>query len=387
MLLLIDASRANNDQKTGVEWYAFFVIQELKKIIPNNVNVILYTRETLRGHLSELPKNWQEKILKWPPRRLWTQIRLAWEMLKYRGRQDVVLFVPAHVLPLVTPPNTFTTIHDLGGFSFPKGYSLFEKWYTKFAVRQALKRASIFVPSNFIKKEIEYFFSTKVIDNIKITVVHNGYDAESFKSSFDESKLTKILKKYNVQRPYFLSVSRLEEKKNTLGIIKGFEIFKELLDTKCNPPAGGLDTSYSLVLLGKPGYGYEKIISAINKSPYCQNIILPGWIVGEDLPTLLKAAEVFVFPSFYEGFGIPVLESFAVGTPVVTSNLASLPEVANGAALLVNPCKPVEIAEALINLTVNPAIKENLKNKGLERASEFNWRKTAGEIWRALSRV
>jgi len=373
MLLLIDASRANNEQKTGVEWYAYFVIQELKKIIPSNVEVYLFTREPLKGDLAILSANWQEKVLAWAPRRLWTQIRLSWEMLKYKSKKDVILFVPAHVLPLITPVKIFTTIHDLGGFSFPKGYSFFERWYTKFAIRSAITKATIFVPSNFIKKELEYFFNKKVNAD-KIKVVHNGYDKELFKPLSDVGVLNKILKKYNLTQLYFLSISRLEEKKNTVGIIKAFDIFR-----KDNP-----NQKYSLILLGKQGFGFDDVELAIKESEYKNDIKIPGWVETQDVPILMSGASVFIFPSFYEGFGIPVLEAMAVGTSVVTSAISSMPEVAGGGAVLINPYKPVEIAQALSVLTTNPKFKEELIQKGLAQVSNFSWKKTAMEIYELI---
>ena len=166
MLFLIDASRANNEQKTGVEWYAYFVIQELKKIIPGDWQVILYSREKLKGELANLPPNWQEKVLSWPPRRLWTQVRLSLEMLRFNRHSDVVLFVPAHVLPLFCPIKTLITIHDLGGLRFPRGYSFFERFYSRFASRFALKRATIITPSNFVKEEIKYIFKKGKVETI-----------------------------------------------------------------------------------------------------------------------------------------------------------------------------------------------------------------------------
>lgn len=376
MLLLIDASRANNEQKTGVEWYAYFVIQELKKIIPSNVEVCLFTREPLKGDLAVLPSNWQEKVLVWAPRRLWTQLRLSWEMLKYKNKKDVVLFVPAHVLPLITPLKTFTTIHDLGGFSFPKGYSFFERWYTKFAIRSAIKKATIFVPSNFIKKELEYFFNKK-LNADKIKVVHNGYDKELFKPLSDLDTLSKTLEKYNLAQPYFLSISRLEEKKNTVGIIKAFDIFR-----KDNP-----NQKYSLILLGKPGFGFEDVELAIKESEYKNDIKIPGWVETQDVPVLMSGSSVFIFPSFYEGFGIPVLEAMAMGTSVITSAISSMPEVAGGGAILINPNKPVEIAQALFVLTNNPKFKQELIQKGLAQVLNFSWQKTAQEIWENVSRI
>ncbi|MEK7508456.1 MAG: glycosyltransferase family 1 protein [Patescibacteria group bacterium] len=371
MVIGIDASRANNNEKTGVEWYAYFVIQELKKIIPADVQVRLYTREPLKGDLARLPPNWQEKVLSWPPRRLWTQLRLSYEV--WRQPPDV-LFVPAHVLPLVVPKKTFLTIHDLGGLRFPAGYTLFEKVYARFYIRFALARAQIITPSEFTREEILYLFKTPLE---KIKVIYNSYDNNLFKPVTDQEKIQTVLRKYNIHRPFFLSISRLEEKKNTAGIIEAFEIFKEQR-TK------NKEQETKLVLLGKPGHGFAKVEKAIESSKYKNDIILPGWVETADVPVLMSAAIAFIFPSFYEGFGIPILEAQACGLPVITSNLASCPEVAHTAAILVNPYRPAEIAQAMNEIVSSEKLASQLKEAGLNRVKEFGWNKAAEAIWQAL---
>ena len=298
MLLLIDASRANNEQKTGVEWYAFFVIQELKKIVSPDTRVILYTREPLKGDLAQLPPNWQEQVLHWPPRRLWTQIRLSWEIWRVKSgardyavgvpEKEIVLFVPAHVLPLVCPTRTFITIHDLGGLRFPAGYSLFEKLYARFATWFALRRATVFTPSEFSKREIESVFS-----NGKIVVVPNGFDDSKYHLINDKEKIKQILEKYNIKPPYLISISRLEEKKNTVGIIEAYKIFKEKISLKSNLE------NYSLVLLGKPGYGFKKVQEAIIKSGYQHTIVIPGWVNADDVPYLIAGGTGGGFSCFF----------------------------------------------------------------------------------------
>ncbi len=395
MMLLIDASRANNEKKTGVEWYAYFVIQELKKIVSPEIKMILYTREPLKGELANLPPNWEERILRWPPRRLWTQIRLSWEMLKKSKINDqVILFVPAHVLPLVCPKKVITTIHDLGGLRFPAGYSCFERWYARFATRFALKRAVILTPSEFVKGELKNQGDGKII------VVPNGYDASLFKMIDNPEKIQAVLKKYNIHQPYFLSISRLEEKKNTVGIIEAFEIFrKQFQDCHSresgNPVTGSpirsgmtIDGNFTtLVLLGKPGYGFSRVQSAISRSPFKNDIILPGWVETADVPYLMAGATAFVFPSFYEGFGIPVLEAMACGVPVIASNRSALAEVAGNAALMVNPYKPGEIAEAMRYLVSSQELRQELIKRGLERVKEYGWERTAQEIFSKISEM
>ncbi|HPV70612.1 MAG TPA: glycosyltransferase family 1 protein [Candidatus Magasanikbacteria bacterium] len=370
MYFLIDASRANNEKKTGVEWYAYFVIQELKKIIPSDWQVVLYTREKLKGELGVLPSNWQEKILAWPPKRLWTQLRLSYEIYHFKKQhleEEIILFVPAHVLPLVCPAKTLITIHDLGGVRFAKGYSFFERFYTYFATWFALKKGQVIVPSQFVFQELSYFFKE---NSHKIKVVYNAFDKQSFQLS-QKNQSASVIKKYGLTGNYFFSIGRLEEKKNTVGIIQAFNFFRQKSTQ-----------SWQLVLLGKPGFGFEKVTQEIANSPFAGDIIIPGWVEQGDVPFLMAGAQALLLPSFYEGFGIPILEAFAMGVPVITSNLTSMPEVSGGAALLVNPYKPQEISKAMYLISTQENLVKALVEKGLNRAQEFDWRKTAQDIFK-----
>jgi len=372
MLIGIDASRANNEQKTGVEWYAWALIQELKKIISSEHRVVLYTREPLRGELGVLPNNWQEKVLKWPPKRLWTQVRLSWEM--YRKAPDE-LFVPAHVMPLVHPARTILTIHDLGGVRFPAGYSLFERWYGVASTRSAFNsmHTQIVVPSQFTAAELHTLLGASLE---RVKVVYNGYDSRIFNTDIPDELIVEVKRSYGLRGRYVMSISRLEEKKNTLGIIKGFELWCE----KCEKKSAGSAKEWQLLLLGKPGYGYADVAHAIEKSKYRGQIVRPGWVESADVPVLMKGAFAFLFPSFYEGFGIPAVEAFAVGAPVIVSYSGSLPEICAEAALYVNPFKPAEIAVQIELLLNDWLLRQTLIAAGLKRAQMFSWKKSAREI-------
>lgn len=367
MRIGIDASRANSSQKTGVEWYAFFVIQELKKIIQAEHQVELYTREPLQGELANLPSHWQVRVLDWWPRRLWTQLRLSWEMWR---RPPDVLFVPAHFLPFVYPTRSVITVHDCGGLRFPSGYTLFERVYARWSLARAMRQATILTPSRFSQEEIIYLFKK---EKPHVLSIPNAFDKEKFFPITDISRLDQVKQKYNLHQPFFLSISRLEEKKNTAGIVKAFEMFRE-----------NQNNNYGLMLLGKQGYGFAKVRVALNISKYKNDIILPGWADTEDVPVLMSLATAFVFPSFYEGFGIPLLEAMACGLPVIASNTASCPEVAGAAALLVNPQRPGEIALAMGEIVNSPELRERLRQAGLKRAGEFTWRSSAEQVWRVL---
>ncbi len=373
MIIGIDASRANETQKTGVGNYAYFLIEYLKKIerlkdckIDETVRFVLYAREPLRGELANLPENWTVKVLGWPPKRLWTQVRLSWEMLWHAPD---VLFIPAHVFPIIHPKKTVMTIHDVAALKFPKSYNWFERWYSTWSARYAVRKLwKVIVPSESVRQDL--------IENCKLKienchVVRHGYDERygNYKEISEE-----ILQKFNIKKPYILSIGRLEEKKNTVRIIEAFEKVRSPLITD----------HLSLVLVGNPGYGYEKVRDAIQSSQFKNDIITPGWVSDEDLPALMREASVFVFPSLAEGFGMPVLEAMAAGVPVVTSRGGALEEVGEDACVYVDPMSVDEIASKLIEIIQNPNNKIQLIERGFQRVKEFGWEKCAEETMNVL---
>lgn len=365
MLIGIDASRANRAQKTGVEWYSYRLIEELKKIIPGDIGVVLYSDEPLLGDLSILPPNWESKIITSPIKSpitkkgwLWTQLRLSWEMILY---WPDVLFVPSHAMPLFHPRKTVITLHDIGFLKFPEAYKPLARAYHRFSSWFAAKFAwKILTPSEFTKKEI---IETYKISPDKVIVTHLAPSMDLSVGNFSEE----ILKNYKIAKPYFLFVGRVEEKKNILGLFRAFEIF-----IKNN-------SSHNLVFAGLPGFGFEKLKKDNSR------VAITGFVKDEDLPAIYKNAEVLILPSFYEGFGIPVLEAMSAGIPVICSNVTSLPEVAGDAAILINPENPEEIAGAMEKV-LDPATRQALIERGFVRAKEFSWQKTAQKTWEIISK-
>ncbi|KPJ85095.1 hypothetical protein AMJ57_04320, partial [Parcubacteria bacterium SG8_24] len=171
----IDASRANARQRTGTEWYAYHVIRELRDIIPDTYRVILYSKEALRDGLEDLPSHWESRVLAWPPRKLWTQLRLSWEM--YRRPPDM-LFVPAHALPVILPRKAVTTLHDVAFMAYPQAYRPLERIYHRFAARFAVRRARILTVSEFSRREIVRYFRA---DEAGIRVTPLGIDTDTYR--------------------------------------------------------------------------------------------------------------------------------------------------------------------------------------------------------------
>jgi len=360
----IDVSRGNTLNRTGVEEYVFqllnAIISNKHVSINNGTTFVLYTREPLILDLGNtLPDNVVVKVLKWPPKRFWTQVRLSWEMLIH---PPDVLFVPGHVVPVIHPKKTVMTVHDVAAVAFPESYNRFERWYSVWSARYAVKKLwKVIVPSESTKHELQRLVTSEQGTG-SVFVVPLAYD-KKFRVIDDIKKTEEVLNTYHIQKPFLLSVGRLELKKNSVRIIRAFELLKKRQIGKW---ANG-----QLVLVGGRGHGYEDVEKAIKESPYKNDIILPGFVADEDLPYLMNAVEAFVFPSLYEGFGIPILEAFACGTPVVTSKTTSCAEIAGGAAVLVDPLDVDDIASG-----IEEAMKIEYVDAGLERVKHFSWEKT-----------
>lgn len=376
MIIGIDASRANKTYKTGTEWYSYHLIQELKKITDPKDQIILYSREKLRDALGWLPPNWKSRVLRWPPKKFWTQVRLSWEMWRCPPE---LLFVPAHTIPLVHPKKVMTTCHDVAFLRLPQVYDRPALTYHQFAIKFAVKHATkIIAVSEFTKSELIEFFK---ISPERVTVVHNGYDKERYKLIEDRGVVKKILQKYNLRQPYVLYIGRLELKKNIPGLIEAFGQLKKNQQSVIN------QQQFKLILVGQPGFGFEKITEAIMDNSLQNEVVMPGWVDEVDLPYLISGARIFTFPSFYEGFGIPILEAMACGTPVVCSDIPALREVAGEAAYFIDPYSVENIAEGINRVLSDEHLQEDLKIRGFARAQDFSWGRCARETLEILRSV
>lgn len=377
MVIGIDASRANLEARTGTEWYAFHMIRGLIRNAHQRYQFVLYTKSPLREDWGPMPSSVTVKILRWPPGFFWTQLRLAWEMLWH---SPDLLFVPAHTIPLVTPRRTITTLHDVGFEHFSKLYGQqtigprwlsplvrlvtwgryssseldYHRWSARLAIRKALR---IITVSEFSKREI---IKTLRAVPASIQVIPCGYNMEYHQNN-DPEAISGVRMKYGLPKTYFLFIGRIEQKKNIGAMLDAYFRYRS---------TGG---TFDFAFAGSPGYGYEKFKQMIQHSSYESSIHNLGWVPTEDLPLLMNGSGAFIFVTSYEGFGIPVLEAMACGTPVLTAQDHATAEVAGDAALTVPSADPAAIAWGMHEISENQQLREMLKKRGLQHVTKFSW--------------
>jgi glycosyltransferase involved in cell wall biosynthesis len=369
MLIGIDASRSVSAERTGTENYSLFLIRALIGRGPQH-RFRLYFNQRPRDGLFPQNERVAWRVIPFP--RLWTHIRLAWEVM---ASPPDVLFVPAHVLPLVHPARCVATVHDLGYIRYPQLHTAsagrYLDWGTRFSARTA---ARVVVDSNATRDDLIEFYGTSPS---KIVVAYPA-GAEGLAPVKEPARLAEVRERYGTGERYFLYVGTLQPRKNLETLIRAYA---ELL------ARGDLPRDVRLVLGGRPGWKSEGILQLARRDDLQGRLILPGYVPQEDLAALLSGALAFVLPSWSEGFGLPLLEAMACGVPIICSNVASLPEVVDDAALLFHPGDGDALACAMRQLAHDEALRHDLTRRGTARLSAFSWEKCADKVLSALEAV
>lgn len=362
--IAIDASRAFLHERTGIEEYSYQVIKHLRAELGNE-RVMLFVRHNTATNVDfPLPQKWRVRELRSP--RLWTYARLSWALLWYRPTH---LFVPGHIVPPVHPAKTTVVIHGVEYEVCPEAYSPYERWSMRRGIRNSCRWArSVLCVSNNTKRDVMRLYN---VPREKIRVAYEGVNPAP---SEDDRVTSDVLSAFDLRkRDYVIFVGRIEQRKNISNILKAYEIMRAhfLLPQK-------------LVLVGKAGYGYERIHEEIVAHPFASDIVLTGFATPAQKWSLLRHAAVCVFPTLYEGFGLPVLEAQQVGVPVVTSATSSLSEIAGQSALLVNPTHVAQIAECVHTLITDMDVRREMITRGYANVQRFTWTRHAHLVAKLL---
>ncbi len=406
MLIGIDASRATIARRTGTENYSLQLIRHLVDLGSGHRFRLYFNQPPAPGLFPHKPHVELRPI---PFPRLWTHVRLAAEIVT---RPPDCLFIPAHVLPLVHPRRSIVTVHDLGYLYFPDAHRPFDRWYLDWSTRyNARSAAAVLADSQATRNDLVRHYG---IDPAKITVVYPGLDpafmdnphphplslwergatfpslplgeglgvsvCRSASSSRSRSSPLPLGEGLGVRaachlpEPFILHVGTLQPRKNLARLIDAFDRARQRAAGDPRLTCAGLPLrGLGLVLAGRAGWYANELFRQVEVLGLTSRVHFLDYVPSDYLPALVRAAALFVMPSLYEGFGLPVLEAMACGTPVVCSNTSSLPEVAGDAALLVDPLDTDTLAEAIIRGLTDEPLRDELRTRGHARARHFTW--------------
>lgn len=361
MRIAIDASRISVAERTGTERYSYELISALARV-DRRSSYTLYTNG-LPQALPPLGPNFSLRSI--PLRRLWTHARLG-PALAF-DRPDL-LFVPAHVVPLAHPLSV-VTIHDLGYLRFPEAHTARRRLELHLTTLWSLRAARrVIAISGATRDDLVRHYGA---DPARISVVHHGLSA-GFQPVEDPAAIAATAARHGLPMPYFLYVGTVQPRKNLTRLIEAFA------------QATGAGLPHTLAIAGRRGWLTDAIERRAAELGAARRVRFLGYVPDADLPALLGGATAFLFPSLYEGFGMPVLEAMACGAPVLSSNTSALPEVAGDAALLVDPEDAGAIAAGISRLAGDAALRAELRERGRERAAAFTWERCAGETLSVL---
>jgi len=262
-------------------------------------------------------------------------------------------------------------IHDLSFEHLPETFRWHEHPRMKFTTRRTARNADhVITCSDYTRSDI---IDTYKLPPTRVTAIHLAAGKRFVPAAPVE--IARIREKYQLPAEFLLAVGSIQPRKNLERLVKAYGLLNRRMDA---PP---------LVLVGRKGWLYKDSIAAVDRSEYRHNILLTGFVPDEDLPAIYSAATVFVYPSFFEGFGLPPLEAMQCGTPVITGNRTSLPEILGKAGVMVNPYDVNALADAIERLLRDRQHRSELSRLGLDRAKSFSWENTARDTLKVFERV
>lgn len=360
------------DGRTGVTRYAYNVIRLLPKIGQNHEFVIFGNSSNLKyDEPNVIIDKTQNGINSSSKRIIWEQTMLP--KLAKKWNLDL-MFYPDHTSSLWSKKIAQAIVlHDLAPFAMPQTFSKVRRLYKQFAIARSVQMAKFILADSYATKAeaARYFPSIEQ----KINVVHLGLE-HSIDRVTDQEVLSDIRKRYALRGPFLLFVGTLEARKNVLRLIKAFAQGRRKYGW-----------THTLALAGTPGYGYQEIERMIVEQQVQDYITITGYFKDSELSGFYSLADIFIYPSLYEGFGFPPLEAMRCGCPVIVSNSTSLPEVVGEAGLYIDPYDEASIIAQINCLIQDDILKKNFIQKGRERSLQFTWEKTVQNILDVISKV
>ena len=368
MRIGVDARPLRERQTSGIPMYVRSMLRNLAKIDHEN-EYVLYAHKDFDF---ELPNARWSKHTNAVTRygSVWMQVELPFWIR--RDRLDL-FWSTQHILPLAMPRTTkaVLTVHDLVHFVFPKTMKRVNFLINKLIIPPSVHRADTIVTiSNWTMSEVRRFLAPQ---NKLMEVTHLGVADHFFPRNLDAAR-ERVKKEFGLPEHFLLTVGTFEPRKNVEGTFRAFTKIAERIP-------------HHLAIVGQRGWKNKRVINEIESSRFRNRIHLLGFVSDDLLPDVYSAADVFIYPSLYEGFGFPPIEAMACGVPVVCSNVSSIPEIVGDAALLVDPYDPDEFATSIMAVIEKPSLRYELIGRGLHRASSFSWSNTARQMLEIFHRT
>lgn len=371
MKIAVDVQPLLSGNKTGIGFYQTEIMNALSDIdkdseyflnffsLRNTENKKAIARKLFNG-------KGKVRVCKWfsygIAKKIWYFFPVPYKLF-FRAKTDVSLFFNYYVPPFASG-KSITVIYDTVVDDMPETMGGKTRFALKHTLKKSIKRAEKIVTiSQFSKERIMYHYS---VHEEKISVVPCGFRPDMFHSSYNREEIGSIKRKYDIDGDYLLYLGTLEPRKNIERLVRAYGLLKR--DFADCP---------NLLLAGGKGWLYDGIFELIKTLRLEDSVIFTGYVEDQDVPLLMSGAMVFCFPSLYEGFGMPPLEAMACGTPVITSDTSSLPEVVGDAALLVDPLSVDSIASALKRTVADKELRSEMSKKGLIQCEKFSWEKSA----------
>lgn len=358
----IDARLLHNT--TGIGRYTrSLVFEYTRREQFQNDQLILFADVPLCSEQQPLADNVDVVISGCHHRILWTNWYLP--PLLQRRKIDVYHGVCNFELPIRKVCRYVVTIHDLVPLFFPELVPKKHLLFFRLLMKRVAHTADIIITdSEHSKEDIIRHLS---VPEKNIRVISLGYQ-QQYQRIQDQQRISETLARYRIRQPYLLFVGVIEPKKNLERLVEAYALLQK---------GAAIPKDFQLVIAGGEGWFSERLYQKVKDYELDQRIVFPGYIPEEHLPVLYSGAELFVFPSLYEGFGLPVLEAMSCGTPVVTSHVSSLPEIAGDAGFLVDPGDPEAIAQGITTVLSDELLRKQMRELGYRQAQKFSWERTA----------
>lgn len=369
MIIGIDGNEANIKERVGVNTYAFELLWSLSKLQGESESkhrLIVYLKNDPLADMPKETQNFKYKII--PGDKLWILTKLTPSLFFHNPKPDL-FFSPSHYVPVIAPMPRICAIMDLGYLEHSGQFAKKDFWQLRvWSAISIFVSKSIIAISNSTKQEIVRHYPGA---SRKIHAISLAYDSDSFNINIPEKDVRRVKNRYAIVDDYVLYLGTLKPSKNIESLIAAFSKFQ----------IGNI----KLVIAGKKGWMYESIFQKVKELSLEDKVIFTDFVLEADKPGLIKGAKVFALPSFWEGFGLDILNAMAVGVPVVASNVGSIPEVVGEAGILVDPKSIKSIADGIGKVLSAPKEKyNNIVTLGLVQAKKFSWEKTAKETMRVL---